>query len=150
MNTTTTPTVSLKVSRHIKAPRERVFAAWITPSDIVKWFGCDGSYVHSAKVDARVGGEYHFLIKKESSGEMEVRGVYREVKSPSRIVFTWVWTGKNCGGMEMGETVVTVDLFERNGGTEVQIIHEGFSGAEVRDQHSYGWNGCLDKMEKLS
>ena len=36
MTTTTLQPITLKVSRFIKAPRERVFAAWITPSDIVR------------------------------------------------------------------------------------------------------------------
>jgi uncharacterized protein YndB with AHSA1/START domain len=147
MNTTTQP-VSLKVSRLIKAPRERVFAAWITPSDIMKWFGPEGCHALSARIDACVGGEYHFHMKTETMGEIDLRGVYREVKSPSRLVFTWY--GVNCNPeMEGAETVVTVDFLDRGESTEVQISHDLFPNAEARDQHEYGWNGCLDRLEKL-
>lgn len=148
MSTATTQPISLKVSRLIKAPRERVFAAWITPSDIMKWFGPETCQPLSAKIDARVGGEYHFRIKTETMGEIDLRGVYREVKSPSRLVFTW--KGVNCNAeMEQGETLVTVDFVDRSGSTEVQISHDLFPNVEARDQHEYGWNGCLDKLEKL-
>jgi uncharacterized protein YndB with AHSA1/START domain len=147
MSTTTTQPVSLKVSRLLKAPRERVFAAWITPADVMKWFGPDTCQPLSAKIDARVGGEYHFRIKTETMGELDLRGVYREVKSPTRLVFTWNFSGNP--ETVINETVVTVDFLDRNGSTEVQISHDLFPNAEARDQHEYGWKGCLDKLEKL-
>jgi len=52
--------------------------------------------------------------------------------------------------VEFGETLVTVDFLDRNGFTEVQITHDRFPNAEVRDRHDHGWNGCLDKLEKLA
>jgi len=148
MSTTTAqPPLKLQVTRLIKAPRERVFAAWTTPADIVKWFGCDDSIAKSAKIDLRVGGEYNIHIKKGGDRELDLHGVYREIKSPSRLVFTWNWKGSE--GMDGEETVVTIDLVDRNGSTEVQLSHDLFTSVESRDGHSYGWNGCFDKMEKL-
>jgi uncharacterized protein YndB with AHSA1/START domain/predicted enzyme related to lactoylglutathione lyase len=147
---------TLRVTRLIKAPRERVFAAWTTPQDIMKWFGPETCRVLSAKVDLSVGGEYHIRVKSEQmaskpelncpSGELELRGVYREVKRPSRLVYTWNWKGAEA--VEFGETLVTVDFLERNGFTEVQITHDRLPTAEQRENHSHGWNGCLDKLEK--
>ena len=52
--------------------------------------------------------------------------------------------------MEFGETLVTVDFLDRNGFTEVQITHDRFPNTDVRDRHDHGWNGCLDKLEKLA
>ena len=145
-NTAQSP-VTLRVTRLIKAPRERVFAAWTTPAEIVKWFGPDTCRTLSAKVDLRVGGEYHFRVKTEQFGEMDVRGIYREVKAPGRLVYTWNWKGHP--QLEFGETVVTVEFVAKDGATEVQITHERFPSAEIRENHTYGWNGCLEKMERL-
>jgi uncharacterized protein YndB with AHSA1/START domain len=145
---------TLRVTRLIKAPRERVFAAWTTPADIVKWFGPGTCRVLSADVDLRVGGEYRFRVnspecaedstsKGEATSEMEVFGKYREIKRPSRLVYTWTWEPR----MDFGESVVTVDFLDKEGFTEVQITHDKLPGAEQREKHSHGWNGCLDKLE---
>lgn len=146
MSTNVVPDATLRATRLIKAPRERVFAAWTTPDDIMKWFGPETCQVLSAKVDLRAGGEYHFRVKGQDMGEMDLRGIYREIKRPARLVFTWNWKGNPA--MEFGETVVTVDFLDKEGFTEVQITHDRFPNAEVQEMHNHGWNGCLDKLEK--
>jgi len=148
MSTTTAKPPVIQVSRVIKAPRERVFQAWTTPSDILNWFGCGGSKALSADVDLRVGGEYRIRINSEKCGVMDVVGVYREINPPSRLVFTWGWLESD-PSVEREETTVTIDLIDRNGSTEVKITHEGLTDSDSRDRHAYGWNGCLDNFEKL-
>src|SRR5215470_17260236 len=113
----------LHVSRLIKAPRERVFAAWTTPSEIMKSFGPESCHVLSAEANLQAGGDYHFRFQTEPLGEIELHGVYREVKRPSRVVCTWNWSGNP--KLEFAESVVTLDFLDRNGSTEVQITHEG-------------------------
>jgi uncharacterized protein YndB with AHSA1/START domain len=148
MNTTTLPII-LKLNRLIKAPRERVFAAWTTPADIQKWLGGEGCLVSSAQVDLRVGGEYRFSMKSAEGGKSEAFGIYRVINPPSQLVFTWNSKGC-CAGMENMDTQVTVDFIEQKDGTEVQITHEGFPDEEIRERHNYGWTGSLDKLEKLA
>src|SRR5580658_6560560 len=147
MNTKVAQSLTLEVKRLIKAPREAVFAAWTTPDGILKWFGPDTCRALSAKLDLRVGGEYRIRAQTEQFGEMEVVGVYREVKRPSRLVYTWGWSKAPLS--EIGETVVTVDFVDVNGFTEVRLRHEGFPDTEPRDQHGHGWSGCFDKLEKM-
>ena len=146
MNTSTTQPVGLEVKRLIKAPRERVFAAWTTPDDIMKWFGPASCHALSAQVDLRVGGEYRIRSMTDPYGELEVIGEFRVVTPPSKLVYTWKW--KEAPMNAIGETLVTVDFSEVNGWTEVRLRHEGFPSAEARDQHTHGWTGCLDKLEK--
>jgi uncharacterized protein YndB with AHSA1/START domain len=76
---------------------------------------------------------------------MEVFGVYREIKKPSRLIYTWTWEPKE----EFGESVVTVDFLDKEGFTEVQLTHDKLPSAESREHHGHGWNGCLDKLEAL-
>jgi uncharacterized protein YndB with AHSA1/START domain/predicted enzyme related to lactoylglutathione lyase len=151
-NTNVSPAATLRVTRLIKAPRERVFAAWTTPEQIMKWFGPQTCQVLSAEVDLRVGGQYHFRVKGQSCdtgqemGELDLRGVYREVKRPARLVYTWGWHGNP--DVEFGETIVTVDFLDKEGFTEVQITHDKFPNTDTRDRHNHGWNGSLDKLER--
>jgi hypothetical protein len=134
----------LQVTRLIKAPRERVFAAWTTPEMIPHWFGPANCQVIDAAIDLRVGGKYRFVASTAEYGEMSVTGVYREITAPSKLVFTWQWEDDE--DWVNFPSVVTVDLVEKNGATEVRITHEGLPSAEHAGRHEHGWNGCLDKL----
>jgi glutathione S-transferase len=148
MSTTTQAPLKLQVNRLIKAPRERVFAAWTTPSDIMKWMGCGDSKALSADVDLKVGGKYVIRMASSECGTMEVNGVYTEIKKPSRLAFTWGW--EESDSSKRIETRVTIDLIDQNGSTEVKVTHEGFTDADSCAKHEFGWNACLEKMEKLA
>jgi uncharacterized protein YndB with AHSA1/START domain/predicted enzyme related to lactoylglutathione lyase len=144
-------TATLRITRLIKAPRERVFAAWTTPEEIMKWFGPETCQVLSARVDLRTGGEYRFRVNSPDCAEngapaivMEVTGVYREIKQPARLVYTWSWEPKE----EFGESIVTVDFLDKEGFTEVQITHDRLPDTEQREKHGHGWNACLDHLQK--
>jgi len=148
MNATTiAPAETLVLTRLIKVPRARIFAAWTSP-EIAQWICTGERQVIKAKVDPRVGGEYDIQIKTEN-GEHKFSGVYREVTPPSRVVFTWN-LGDCMPEFKGVPTQVTVDLEEQKGGTLVTLTHEGLPTAEVRDKHSGGWNLSFDNLEKLA
>lgn len=138
--------IAVRVTRLIQAPRERVFAAWTTPADILKWFGPETCRALSARADLRTGGKYHYELLAEKFGEIELRGVFREVEPGRRLVYTWTWSGHP--ELAPGESLVTVEFMGENGMTEVEITHEGLPNEKVRDEHTWGWNGCLDKLEE--
>jgi hypothetical protein len=50
---------------------------------------------------------------------------------------------------EAGETLVTVKFLAHGDSTEVVLTHEGFASAEIRDQHTSGWNGCFDTLSRV-
>ena len=136
----------LRITRLIKAPRERVFAAWTTPADIQKWFGPETCRVVSAKINPRPSGEYHFRVKSEKMGEVNLDGVFREVKQPSKLVYTWNFSGNP--KVDSGESQVTVEFLDRKGATEIQLTHEQLANEEMKEDHEQGWNGSLDKLER--
>ena len=84
-------------------------------------------------------------VKNEKFGELDLYGVYREIKPSSRLVFTWNWKGTPA--MEFGETPVAVDFVDKQGATELQLTHERLPNAEQIENHRHGWSGCLDKLE---
>ena len=146
MPTTIEKVSQLRVNRLIKAPRERVFASWTSPAELEQWFSPETCRVLSAELDPKVGGEYRLRVQAQTCGEMEIRGVYREVRRPSRLVFTWSLSGNP--NMEPCDSLVTADFLDRDGATEVQITHEDLPSEEAKRDHNQGWNGCLDKLEK--
>jgi uncharacterized protein YndB with AHSA1/START domain/predicted enzyme related to lactoylglutathione lyase len=135
----------LQVKRLIKTSRERVFAAWTTPSQVPRWFGPATCRVIDAQIDLRVGGSYQFRVCSDAHGEMTVSGEYQEVVAPEKLVFTWRWL--NDPDWENVKSVVTVEFAEVEGGTEVRLTHEGFPSDESAGNHEHGWNGCLDKLQ---
>jgi predicted enzyme related to lactoylglutathione lyase/uncharacterized protein YndB with AHSA1/START domain len=139
-------TTALRVTRLINAPRERIFAAWTTPADILKWFGPETCQVLSAKVNLHPGGDYHYRVKSEGMGEVNLDGLFREVKRPGKLVYTWNFSGHP--KLDFGESQVTVEFLDRKGATEIQITHEQLPNEEVKEDHNRGWNGCLDKLER--
>jgi uncharacterized protein YndB with AHSA1/START domain len=112
----------------------------------MKWWAAgDGFTTTVAEVDLRVGGRYRLGMKSPDDGAVHVcTGVYREVRPPSRLVYTWAWEGS--GGPD---TLVTVEFHDRGGSTEVVLTHGGFVDAVDRDRHVTGWTGCLDNLTNV-
>lgn len=47
------------------------------------------------------------------------------------------------------DSVVTWTLAIKNGGTELKLVHHGFTLLEDILAHTHGWNECLDKIIQL-
>lgn len=136
---------SIQLTRLIKATRGCVFAAWTKPGQIKQWFGPSSCHMLNAKVDLRVGGAYRFRVFNEEFGEMDVHGEYREIEEPSKLVYTWRW--EDDPDWRNMESLVTVELLEKDGQTEVRVTHEGFPSDESAHNHEQGWKGALDKLQ---
>ncbi len=130
----------LRLTRHFEAPRDAVFRAWTEPEALADWFGPKGVEARKVVSDARPGGRFS-LEMHEHDGIYPVSGIYREVSPPDRLVLSWVW---GHGELEGLETVVTIELRERDGGTELTLLHEGLPTEIARDKHEGGWLSCFD------
>ncbi len=77
------------MARVFDAPRQLVFDAWTRPALIKRWLGVRGGWtLPVCEVDLRVGGSYRFVWQGPEGAKMGVRGVYREVVRPERLVCT--------------------------------------------------------------
>jgi uncharacterized protein YndB with AHSA1/START domain len=140
----------VELRRVIRAPRQRVFAAWTDPEQIRKWMGPGMIAVSDVQTDARPGGAYRIEMKGSIDGNPEaserrvaVSGVYAELRPDELIQFTWI------PGWHPGEeSLVTVHLRDVEGGTEVLLIHERFADEQSRSGHLHGWNSSMDKLER--
>lgn len=148
-----TPGFTLEIRRTFAAPREKVFAAWAQREQLEQWMCKDVSahvVIHHQQ-DIRTGGRYLMEVRDPGKGEVYWgQGIYREVKPPEKIVFTWSWTKTKPDGAQLHrespETLVTVEFFERCDSTEIVLTHAVFGSAKDRDEHNQGWNGCLDVL----
>lgn len=133
----------LQLTRSFAAPRERVFRALTDPQELKLWFGPSEQHeVPVAEVDLRVGGRYRIDLRGPSGNLYRIVGEYREIRPPERLVYTWRWEI----GDDVGETLVTIELRERSGSTDLTLTHERFPNGDARDQHRGGWSGCLERL----
>ena len=134
----------VRLTRTIRAPRQKVFDAFVKPELLRSWFGPRGHAITEATLDPRAGGSYKISMRPRTGETFTVGGVYREVKAPERLVFTWKWDSEPMSAM--GETLVTVTLTERAGETELVLVHTGFPAPEARDAHNQGWDSAMSKL----
>jgi uncharacterized protein YndB with AHSA1/START domain len=70
------------LSRVIAAPRERVFAAWTDPKQIVQWFGPDGFKIESLECEIRPGGRWRFVYTAPDGTLYDNRMVFLRIEAP--------------------------------------------------------------------
>ncbi len=98
----------------VDAPRRLVFEAWTKPEHLPHWMlGPEGWTMPVCEIDLRPGGAWRFVWRRSDGTEMEMRGVYREVTPPERLVSTESWGG------DWPETVNTLVLSEEDGKTTI-------------------------------
>jgi uncharacterized protein YndB with AHSA1/START domain len=147
MTINTADKTSLEIKRFINVPRDRVYAAWTDPAQLKEWFGPENVRTRNFTADARVGGIYRWDLINEEDEDMTISGEYRELVPGKKIVFTWKWDDDEA--WKYTKSVVTVELSDRDGGTELRLIHEKLPSEESRDRHNEGWNSVVDRLEKF-
>jgi uncharacterized protein YndB with AHSA1/START domain len=124
----TTPTDrEIVVTRVFNAPRNLVFDAWTNPKYLPQWMlGPDGWTMPVCEIDLRPGGSSHFVWRHSNGKEMEMRGEYREVKPPERVVSSESW------GPDWPENLNTV-VFSEHAGKTTTTITLLYGSKEARD-----------------
>jgi glutathione S-transferase len=141
-----TATFELTLTRFIRAPREKVFDAFVTEAGMKGWMCPRGMTIPDLKLDARVGGGFRLTMRARDGDQFTVQASYREIARPERLVFTWQWVGE---GMPNMETLITVTLAARDGGTDVRMTHSGFPEAAMCESHKEGWGSSLNRLTDL-
>lgn len=138
----------LNIERIFDAPRERVFRAWIDAEDALQWGGPRDYPLVRTAADIRPGGKWHSVLRSVEDGqELPQGGVYKEIKEPELLVFTFAW---EIPDEENFETLVTIRFEELAGGkTKMSFKQEPFNTEGNRDGHNEGWNSAFDRLEEF-
>jgi uncharacterized protein YndB with AHSA1/START domain len=134
-------------TRVFDAPRRLVFEAWTNPEHLPRWMlGPTGWTMPVCEVDLRPGGAWHFVWRRADGTEMGMRGVYREITPPERLVSTESWGG------EWAETVNTVVLSEAGGKTTMTMTvlypSKVARDAALKTGMMAGMSASLDRLEE--
>lgn len=127
----------------IKGSAERIFAALTEPAQRVRWWGAEGRFQAThMESDLRAGGKWVMRGIGVGGKPFQVGGVYRQVEPPRLLVFTWLPDWQE----DAIETMVRIDLEEKNGITTVRLTHSGLTSESSRTSHK-GWPQILGWLQ---
>jgi uncharacterized protein YndB with AHSA1/START domain len=149
VGTTTFTTPSdreLVATRVFDAPRNLVWEAHTVPEHVSQWLlGPEGWTMPLCEIDLRPGGAWHFVWRGPDGTEMEMRGEYREVTPPERLVNTEAW------GDEWPETLNTLVLTEEDGKTTISttVLYPSKEAREaaIGTGMKEGWSVSYDRLD---
>lgn len=134
----------LRIERTFAASAEEVFDAWTNPEVMRRWFHCRPDWdTPKAEVDLRVGGRVSVLMRMPDGTEAGARGEYRLIERPHRLVMTWTFDGDPAN-----EQLMDLSFSESAGSTTVVLINSRIASEERRESQEWGWNGCLNELER--
>jgi uncharacterized protein YndB with AHSA1/START domain len=154
------------ISRALKATPAEVFRAWTEPALMADWWGPHTFTNPVCEVDLRPGGAWRIVMRGPEGDEYPITGVYRDVATDERLVFTmdcsehpveWHEAVRANGGKSAanpaGEMVSLVTFDPAGRGTSLTIrtrfetpaIREAMLAMGMTD----GWSQSLDRLEKL-
>jgi uncharacterized protein YndB with AHSA1/START domain len=135
------------MTRVVDAPRRLVFEAYTNPEHVPHWMlGPEGWTMPVCEIDLRPGGAWRFVWRRSNGKEMEMRGVYKEVKAPERLVHTESW------GADWPETINTLVLSEKDGRTTISqtVLYPSTKArdAALETGMKDGVSVSMDRLEK--
>jgi uncharacterized protein YndB with AHSA1/START domain len=120
LKVTTPSDREIVMTRTFDAPRHLVFQAMSTPELVKRWlYGPPGWSMVVCEDDLRVGGTFRWVWRGPEGQEMVIRGVYREVVPPERVVRTESFEF-GCES-QAGEQLATIVLTEQGGKTHLTL-----------------------------
>ena len=139
----------LRLTHTFAASCERIFALWTDAETVKRWFAHKAPLKWSPPptVDARVGGHYKIRAIGPGGEVYEFSGIYRAVRPPRTLEFTWEW--EVLGDLGPGHTVVTVELCSANDTTRMTLTHRHLPNARSSQAYRKGWARCFEGMEEV-
>jgi len=97
-----------------------------------------------AEADLRVGGKVRVVMRRPDGSEAQMQGEYTLIDRPRRLEMTWTFDDD-----PSNEQLIEVSFSESEGSTTVRLVNSAISTDERRDSQDWGWNACLDQLDRL-
>ena len=145
-----------RLSRHIRAPRGRVYEALTDAVAVQRWMVPDSMTSHVHSFDAREGGTFRVSLTYDAptdTGKTSARtdtyhGRFVRLVPGEEVV--QVVEFETADPALQGEMTVTFTLAEAaDGGTDVAGVHENLPPGVPPEDNELGWSMSLGKLARL-
>lgn len=144
-----------RVIRFVAAPPDAVYRALIDPEAVQHWMVPHGMSSEVHRFDAREGGEFEISLTYDdpaAAGKTEgatdsFAGRFAELVPGESVV--QVVAFDTADPALAGEMTIRYTLRERDGGTEIEGVHENLPPGVPPDQNELGWRMSLGKLAAL-
>jgi uncharacterized protein YndB with AHSA1/START domain len=157
---------SISVTREFDAPPHRLFRWWIEPRFFVRWFGPARTDMPVCDLEGRAGGVIRFCMRFDDGREIWMKGRFREIQEPDRLVFPLWFTdeqGRPVGhpayeDWPLDATFLTTVAFEDIGHRGKITVHQAVRPPLAarhpnlraeREAAKQGWSESLDRLADL-
>lgn len=139
------------ITRVFDAPRDLVWRAWTDAKMMAQWFGPRGFTSTVPELDVRAGGKLRIVMHGPDGNDYPMKGVFREVVKPERLVFSNIAIDNDGNHLLEGETTVT--LSQHAGKTTLTVKSHMVGKVPVAVQMlagmEAGWTQSIDKLGEL-
>jgi uncharacterized protein YndB with AHSA1/START domain len=141
----------ITITRVFDAPRALVFEAWTDAAQLAQWWGPKGFTNPVCEIDVRVGGAIRIHMRSPDGQVYPMRGEFREIVAPERLVFTNI--AVDGADEPIIEGLTTVTFAERGGKTTMTLHTRGRAVVDYAVGYlqgmEAGWTGSIDKLQTL-
>jgi uncharacterized protein YndB with AHSA1/START domain len=136
------------MSRLIDAPRDLVFDAFSSPSQLARWWGPTGFTLTTHDMTFAPGGVWRFIMHGPDGRDYNNKIIFREIERPERI--SYAHPGDD--GVEPVRMEVTVSFVEDEGKTRLTLRqrYDALAERDRVDQHygaAEGGRQCLARLD---
>ena len=138
------------ITRAFDAPRTLVFEAMTKPELVKRWLGVFGGWTMPVcEIDLRVGGAYRYLWRGPNGQEMGMRGVFREIVPPERVVSTERFDESWYPGGAVGTAVLVEQGGRTTLTTTVRYDSKEARDAVLKSPMEHGLAAGYEKLEEV-
>lgn len=148
---------SMRVSRVIKAPRQKVYQAFLDAESVSAWLAPDNMRSHVHTFEPREGGQFRVSLTYQNPGEAQLgktsgatdtyHGRFAKLVPYEKIVEVIEFESQEPGFA--GEMRMTVMLADVDGGTEVSLLYENVPRGIRPEDNEAGSRSSLQKLAAL-
>lgn len=143
------------VSRHVNAPRAKVYAALIDREAVRTWRVPKGMRGEVHEFEAREGGKFRVSLTYEdpraagkSSAHTDTYHGHFVRLVPNEMVLE-VLEFETTDPKLRGEMTITFSLCDEASGTRIDAVHDGVPAIVPRADNELGWNMSLANLAQL-
>ncbi|WP_417686879.1 SRPBCC domain-containing protein [Roseibium sp.] len=126
-------TRTMVLQRRIPAPRPVVWNAWMNPETLPKWWGPDGFFCRTRRIDLSPGGEWVFDMIGPDGTVYPNHHLYHVVHPNERMSYSLLW-GEN--GPKHADAFASFE--DENGATKITLCMIFSTEAEYQTARGFG------------